>query len=111
MMSAVLLKSTPGLRSTSARSGIAARSSARMSLSDPLIARPMGVRMASMMTASGMAPPAHAGVQRARRVGHADCYGDGHARLLTLAFGADRCEVCTPRRPRVGAGKPLPAEV
>src|SRR6476646_3945084 len=57
MMSFVSLKSTPGLRSTRARSGIAARSSARTSLSDPFMARPMGVRMASMMTASGMAPP------------------------------------------------------
>src|SRR3954447_13539348 len=47
-------KSTSGLRSTSAFSGTAARSSARTSLSDPLAARPMGVRMASTMTASGI---------------------------------------------------------
>src|SRR6188472_1276209 len=103
-MSVVWLKSTPGLRSTSARNGTAARSSARMSLKVPLIARPIGVRTASTMTASGMDPPAREGL-RARHVGHADRYGDGHARLLTLAFGADRSEVHTPRRPRVGAGK------
>ena len=48
-------KSTAGLRSTSARSGTAARSSARTSLSDPFAARPMGVRTASTITASGMA--------------------------------------------------------
>src|SRR5829696_622644 len=53
-MSSVWAKSTPGLRSTSALSGTAARSSARTSFSDPLAARPIGVRMASTMTASGM---------------------------------------------------------
>src|SRR3954452_11797349 len=53
-MSWVWAKSTPGLRSTSAFSGTAARSSARTSLSDPLAARPIGVRMASTMTASGI---------------------------------------------------------
>ena len=39
-----------------------------------------------------MDPPAREGL-RARHGGRADCYGDGHARLLTLAFGADRCAV------------------
>src|SRR3954451_17727768 len=52
--STVSAKSTPGLRSISARSGMAARSSARTSLSEPLTARPIGVRTASTMTASGM---------------------------------------------------------
>jgi hypothetical protein len=47
----------PGLRSTSALRGIAARSSARTSLSDPLTARPIGVRTASTTTASGMGSP------------------------------------------------------
>src|SRR3954469_21733122 len=54
MMSCVWAKSTSGLRSTSALSGMAARSSARTSLSEPLTARPIGVRTASTMTASGM---------------------------------------------------------
>ena len=54
MMSTVWAKSTPGLRSTSAFSGTAARSSARTSFSDPLTARPIGVRMASTITASGI---------------------------------------------------------
>src|SRR3954464_10286986 len=54
MMSSVSAKSTSGLRSTSALSGMAARSSARTSLSEPLTARPIGVRTASTMTASGM---------------------------------------------------------
>src|SRR3954452_15950859 len=57
MTSSVCAKSTPGLRSTSALSGTAARSSARTSLSEPLTARPIGVRTASTMTASGMVPP------------------------------------------------------
>src|SRR4051812_40142418 len=57
MMSSVCAKSTSGLRSTSAFSGTAARSSARTSLSDPLPARPIGVRMASTMTASGISSP------------------------------------------------------
>src|SRR5262245_9696675 len=57
MMSTVSEKSTPGLRSTSAFSGTAARSSARTSFRDPLAARPMGVRIASTMTASGMHAP------------------------------------------------------
>src|SRR4051812_18640468 len=57
MMSTVCEKSTPGLRSTSAFSGTAARSSARTSFSDPLAARPIGVRIASTMTASGMKAP------------------------------------------------------
>src|SRR3954463_7592002 len=57
MMSTVCEKSTPGLRSTSAFSGTAARSSARTSFSEPLAARPMGVRMASTMTASGIWAP------------------------------------------------------
>src|SRR3954452_5789283 len=60
MMSAVFAKSTSGLRSTSALSGIAASSSVRTSLSEPLPARPIGVRMASMITASGM-PRSYAG--------------------------------------------------
>jgi hypothetical protein len=46
--------SSCGLRSTIARSGTAARSSARTDLSDPLTARPIGVRTASTITASGM---------------------------------------------------------
>src|SRR3954447_2546989 len=54
MMSPVSAKFTSGLRSFSAVSGIAARSSARTSLSEPLTARPIGVRTASTMTASGM---------------------------------------------------------
>src|SRR4051794_35418511 len=54
MMSPVSAKSTSGLRSTSAWSGTAARSSARTSLSEPFTARPIGVRTASTMTASGM---------------------------------------------------------
>src|SRR5829696_5648189 len=57
MMSTVWAKSTSGLRSTSAFSGTAARSSARTSLRDPLTARPIGVRTASTMTASGMLAP------------------------------------------------------
>src|SRR5689334_19300694 len=44
MMSTVCEKSTPGLRSTSA-------------FSDPVAARPIGVRIASTMTASGMRAP------------------------------------------------------
>src|SRR3954447_8723926 len=57
MMSVVWAKSTSGLRSTSAFSGTAARSSARTSFSEPLPARPIGVRMASTMTASGISAP------------------------------------------------------
>src|SRR6476469_6111796 len=52
--SAVSAKSTSGLRSCSAVSGIAARSSARTSFREPLKARPIGVRTASTMTASGI---------------------------------------------------------
>src|SRR6185437_12203407 len=55
MMSTIELGSSSGLRSIKARSGIAARSSARIVFSDPFPARPMGVRMASTITASGMA--------------------------------------------------------
>src|SRR6476620_11523801 len=111
MMSSVSLKLTPGLRSTRARSGTAARSSARMSLSDPFMARPMGVRIASTMTASGMAPPARKGWRRDRRVGHADAYGEGHARLLTLAFGADRAVRSTRHAGReLEPGRSPPAE-
>src|SRR6478752_4562053 len=54
MMSTIELGSSSGLRSISAFSGIAARSSARTDLSEPLPARPIGVRMASTITASGM---------------------------------------------------------
>src|SRR3954465_5603404 len=54
MTSPVSAKLTSGLRSCRALSGIAARSSARTSLSEPLTARPIGVRTASTMTASGM---------------------------------------------------------
>jgi hypothetical protein len=50
----VLEKSTSGLRSWSALRGTAASSSARTWRSDPLNARPMGVRIASTITASGM---------------------------------------------------------
>src|SRR5438045_3392229 len=54
MMSPIDSCSSAGLRSISAFSGIAARSSARTLLSEPLTARPMGVRIASTITASGM---------------------------------------------------------
>src|SRR5690242_3974271 len=54
MMSTIVLGSSSGLRSTSARRGIAARSSARTVFSEPFPARPMGVRMASTITASGI---------------------------------------------------------
>ena len=60
-------KSTPGLRSTSAFSGTAARSSVRTSFSDPLPARPMGVRTASTITASGMSLNARRVGRRPRR--------------------------------------------
>src|SRR5690348_9581092 len=52
--SLVCEKSTSGFRSISVRIGRAARSSARTVLREPLPARPMGVLMASTMTASGM---------------------------------------------------------
>src|SRR5579859_2985289 len=52
--SVVSEKFTPGLRSISARIGVAARSSARTVFREPLTARPIGVRMASTMTASGI---------------------------------------------------------
>src|SRR2546427_3982009 len=54
MMSAIDSCSSAGLRSISAFSGIAARSSARTLFSEPLAARPMGVRIASTITASGI---------------------------------------------------------
>src|ERR1700722_6368514 len=54
MTSTIELDSSCGLRSSSAFSGTAARSSARTDLSDPLTARPMGVRTASTITASGI---------------------------------------------------------
>src|SRR3954469_19007258 len=54
MTSPVSAKSTSGFLSCSAFSGTAARSSARTSLSEPLTARPIGVRTASTMTASGI---------------------------------------------------------
>src|SRR5487761_2187144 len=54
MMSTIELGSSSGLRSISARRGIAARSSARMDFNAPRPARPMGVRMASTITASGI---------------------------------------------------------
>src|SRR5947209_9346520 len=57
MMSVIELCSTSGLRSMSARRGIAARSSARTLRSEPLPARPMGVRIASTITASGIQTP------------------------------------------------------
>ena len=52
--SLVCEKSTSGFRSISVRIGRAASSSARTVFSEPLPARPMGVLMASTMTASGM---------------------------------------------------------
>src|ERR1700712_5714306 len=52
--STVSEKSTPGLRSISALIGSAARSSPRTVLREPLTARPIGVRMASTMTTSGI---------------------------------------------------------
>src|SRR3712207_2795462 len=75
MTSWVWPKSTSGLRSCRARSGMAASSSARTSLSEPLKARPMGVRMASTMTASGMWRATlcglqHHGVRQAARLAH-----------------------------------------
>src|SRR5918996_3022112 len=54
MTSFVSAKSTSGLRSTRARSGVAASSSARTPTRDPLNARPIGVRTASTITASGI---------------------------------------------------------
>src|SRR5436190_10154035 len=55
--SLVWAKSTSGLRSISVRIGSAASSSARTLFSDPLTARPIGVRIASTMTASGIGSP------------------------------------------------------
>src|SRR5438445_1573045 len=57
MMSTIDSCSSAGLRSISAFSGIAARSSARTLFSEPLTARPMGVRIASTITASGIGSP------------------------------------------------------
>src|SRR5437016_4163604 len=57
MMSPIDSCSSAGLRSISAFSGIAARSSARTLFSEPLPARPMGVRIASTITASGIGSP------------------------------------------------------
>src|SRR3954454_13239178 len=53
-MSSVWPKSTSGLRSCRALSGVAASSSARTVFSEPFSARPMGVRTASTITASGI---------------------------------------------------------
>ena len=52
--SSIRERSSCGTRSTAALTAIAARSSARTSLSTPLLARPMGVRTALTITASAM---------------------------------------------------------
>src|SRR3954452_5951536 len=54
MMSLTDPGSTSGLRSSSASTTYAPRSSGRIPVSDPLKARPIGLRTASTMTASGM---------------------------------------------------------
>src|SRR5215467_663306 len=46
--------SSSGILSSAVRTMPAVRSSGRMSFSDPLLARPMGVRAAETITASGM---------------------------------------------------------
>ena len=66
----------------------------------PSISRRPGLRTKSWV----LRPEA----RRLRRAGRAVRCGDGHARLLTFAFGADRLEVDTPRRPSVGAGNHRP---
>src|ERR1700722_12662697 len=68
MMSSIELGSSSGLRAINSRSGIAARSSARTLLSEPLPARPMGVRMASTITASGMRFSLVVALAAARRI-------------------------------------------
>src|SRR4051794_35872231 len=52
--SSTVVGSTSGFRSSSASTTNAPRSSGRIPVSEPLKARPIGLRMASTMTASGM---------------------------------------------------------
>src|SRR4051794_19323553 len=101
-MSFVWPKSTLGLRSTSAWSGTAARSSARTSFSEPLTARPIGVRTASTMTASDMsdsfdeAPASHSrsGFPRRRtRRGLPHRIGNGPLRRRAAPPGAPQFRV------------------
>src|SRR5665647_2594798 len=54
MMSSTRLGSSDGTLSSAARMMVAARSSGRTLVSDPLWARPMGLRAVETMTASGM---------------------------------------------------------
>jgi len=72
--------SSCGLRSRIAFSGIEARSSARTDLSDPLTARPIGVRMASTITASGIRDLLVVGSQTTAA-------GPSRARASSLASG------------------------
>src|SRR3954454_7658203 len=109
MMSSVSLKFTPGLRSTSARSGTAASSSVRTSFKDPLTARPIGVRMASTITASGISAPRLTDQSIVPIPGSADAHGGGGERAarreLLLGLGAARALRQQPGREGVAGAR------
>src|SRR3954469_756020 len=116
MMSPVSAKFTSGLRSWSAWSGTAARSSARTSLSEPLTARPIGVRTASTMTASDMddsferAPASHSrsGFPRRRtRRGLSESVRD--MRLFPIAAALAAAALAAPAGALAAASAPSPA--
>ena len=98
-------KSTPGLRSTSAFSGTAARSSARTSLSDPLAARPIGVRTASTMTASGMRSQSSSGRTRRHVERPGVCGRSAERAPASAACAATRRRSRRSRAPTAPAGR------
>src|SRR3954447_20225157 len=65
MRSLIVVGSSSGTFSSAALMISALRSSGRKSLSDPLLARPMGERAVETITASGMWSPARVGGRRA----------------------------------------------
>src|SRR6478609_8661566 len=65
--SSIVEGSRPGILSSAACTARTVRSSGRKSLSEPLLARPMGVRAAETITASGMENSGYSAVARSLR--------------------------------------------
>src|SRR5580658_8210484 len=97
MRSSTVVGSSWGTWASTAFTTSAVRSSGRQSTSDPLLARPMGVRPVATMTASGMGTP---------RYGAADAaWGDGTGRAGSDDDGQNLPEGnCGGSRPWATAG-------
>src|ERR1700677_3501596 len=97
MTSSTLWGSSWGTLANTSRMTSAARSSGRQSTSDPLLARPMGVRPVATMTASGMGPPGYGAADAA--------WGDGTGRAGSDDDGQNLPEGnCGGSRPWATAG-------